>query len=202
MASPVDIANLALAHLGDKAGVTSFEPPDGSAQAQHCARFYPMARDAMLEAHDWSFARKTTQLALLADNPTGWACAYALPADCLIARQVLRAGEVPVPRGRQPVRPLPWQLDGDAIYCDEPDARLRYTAPVLDPTRFSPLAVTALSWLLASYLAGPVIGGAEGATAAAEAYQRFATTMSAAAARDANQQQLVLDHAAPWVAVR
>jgi hypothetical protein len=41
VASSVDIANLALAHLGDEAAVTSFDPPDGSAQAEHCARLLP-----------------------------------------------------------------------------------------------------------------------------------------------------------------
>ena len=49
MASEVDICNLALGHLGDNATVASLNPPEGSVQAQHCARFYPIARDALLE---------------------------------------------------------------------------------------------------------------------------------------------------------
>ena len=48
MPSEVDICNLALGHLGDSATVATIDPPEGSAQAEHCARFYPIARDARL----------------------------------------------------------------------------------------------------------------------------------------------------------
>lgn len=51
MASEVDICNLALARLGDNATVASIDPPEGSAQAEHCARFYAIARDSLLEMH-------------------------------------------------------------------------------------------------------------------------------------------------------
>ena len=40
MASEVEICNLALARLGDAATVVSIDPPEGSAQAEHCAMFY------------------------------------------------------------------------------------------------------------------------------------------------------------------
>ena len=61
MASAVDICNLALSRIGDIASVQSIDPPEASAQAIHCARFYPVARDSMLERHPWGFAtlRKT-----------------------------------------------------------------------------------------------------------------------------------------------
>ena len=36
MASDVQICNIALAHLGDTATVASINPPEGSAQAEHC----------------------------------------------------------------------------------------------------------------------------------------------------------------------
>ena len=39
-----------LGHIGDAATVSSINPPEGSAQAEHCARFYPIARDALLAA--------------------------------------------------------------------------------------------------------------------------------------------------------
>ena len=56
MASETDICNLALARLGDAALVSSISPPDGSAQAGHCAAFYPMVRDYLLERYAWSFS--------------------------------------------------------------------------------------------------------------------------------------------------
>ena len=48
MATEVDICNLALAHLGDDATIASLNPPEGSAQAEKAARFYPIARNSLL----------------------------------------------------------------------------------------------------------------------------------------------------------
>ena len=56
MATEVDICNLALAHLGDDATIASINPPEGSAQAEKAARFYPIARNTLLELHSWNFA--------------------------------------------------------------------------------------------------------------------------------------------------
>ena len=56
MASEVDICNMALAHFGQDASIDAIDPPDGSAEAEHASRFYPMARDALLERHAWPFA--------------------------------------------------------------------------------------------------------------------------------------------------
>jgi len=50
------ICNLALAHLGNQALVTSISPLDGSMEAQYCAVFYPQALNVMMAKHAWSFA--------------------------------------------------------------------------------------------------------------------------------------------------
>jgi len=60
--SEVDIVNLALANIGETARVTSIDPPDGSAQADVAARFYPIARDMMLERHTWDFSTLMVKL--------------------------------------------------------------------------------------------------------------------------------------------
>jgi hypothetical protein len=84
MASEVDICNLALSHLGDDATVSSINPPEGSAQAEHCATFYPIARDALLELHQWNFSTKRVSLALLnVTPPSTWQYVYAAPGDAL-----------------------------------------------------------------------------------------------------------------------
>src|SRR3990172_4324042 len=84
MASVVDICNLAVGHLGGDATISSIEPPDGSIAADHCQRFYPICRDAMLESHNWRFAMRRQSLALLSTTelPAEWAYAYAYPT-CL-----------------------------------------------------------------------------------------------------------------------
>lgn len=155
MASDVEICNLALAHLADEANVSSINPPEASAQAEHCARFYPIARDALLEMHDWRFASRRASLAEV-DNPLdSWAYAYALPNGCIAPRAV----HVPETTDDTLTQDfiVETEEDGDLVlYTNVEDATLRYTALVTDTTKFTPLFVTALSWLLASYLAGPV----------------------------------------------
>ena len=65
----VTICNLALGHLGDIANVKSINPPDQSVQAQLCKRFYPAARNALLEMSSWGFATVRAKLAQVG-NPT------------------------------------------------------------------------------------------------------------------------------------
>jgi hypothetical protein len=75
--SEVDICNLALANIGETAKVTSIDPVDGSAQAALCARFYPLARDSLLEMGTWSFAVERKTLTPTTNTRTEWE--YALP---------------------------------------------------------------------------------------------------------------------------
>ena len=82
MASDVDIANLMLSHIGDDATVSELDPPEGSAQAEHCATFYPIARDSLLEMHNWNFATRRIALApVTLPTGAGWLYAYAAPAN-------------------------------------------------------------------------------------------------------------------------
>ena len=77
-----DIANLALSYLGDGATVASIDPPEGSAQAQHCARFYPIALKLMLESHQWNFITRRDYLAVVQDCYfKDWRFVYAYPSD-------------------------------------------------------------------------------------------------------------------------
>lgn len=194
MSSEVDICNLALALLGDAATVTSINPPDQSAQAGHCNRFYPIARDALLEMHTWGFATTRVQLAYAATNPsTTWKYAYETPSAVVNFISVLAAtaaddssagiqmaGTVPgsIQNGLGVYTPQPFvvesDLDGnDVILTNVENALLRYTTVVTDTTRFSPLFVEALSILLAAKLAGPLIKGSEGRAAAKDMMTTF-----------------------------
>src|SRR4051812_42442865 len=89
----VDIVNLALSHLGDKANVSSISPPDQSVQAQHAARYYDHVRDGLLESFAWKFALRRATLALRADISIGsWAYVYAEPNNCLRIVNILPEG--------------------------------------------------------------------------------------------------------------
>lgn len=181
--SDIDICNLALGHLGDEATVSSIDPPEGSAQAEHCARFYPIARRTMLAAHTWSFNTRRASLALLGDTPpAGWAYAYSLPNPCLRAVAVYTPEQIdnydllgdnlqPMDQGDFNTQDFVVEsrsTNGAAVlYTNVEDAVLLYLVDVTDTTRFSSSFMLALSRLLASFLAGPIIKGTEGMKVAA-----------------------------------
>lgn len=196
MASAIDISNLALAHLGDSANVAAISPPDGSAQSKHCARFYPIARDALLEMHTWSFAKRRASLSLLdLDNisdggelPESWGFGYAWPSDCLKPIAVLLPGATDDTDGEDFVTET--LANGTkVIFTNAEDATLVYTKAITDTTKFSPLFVNALARLLASYLAGPIIKGVSGMQVSKAMMQMFMVEYGQAAAVDANAQQ-------------
>lgn len=232
MASDVDICNLALAHLGDEATVSSIDPPEGSAQAEHCARFYPMARDTVLEAHDWNFATTRGVLALVGSAWPSWAFCYELPSACVRAISVLPPGALDdysvgfprtasslgypgatfVPHGAaympQEFSIETGESDGNdaddrrLLYTNQEGAVLRYTRRVEDTTRFPPLFVDALSRLLASYLAGPVVKGTEAISVAQAQLQAYRAIITQATVSDSNQRSIKPRQSVPWIAGR
>lgn len=215
MASEVDISNLALANLGDNATIASLDPPEGSAQAEHCARFYPIARDTLLESHTWNFATKRRQLAALTSDWTSWDYCYAVPSDMLVALAVLPpeptddysegAPNQEGTSGDYVTQPFALESLSDGtvvIYTDQEDAVLRYTARITDPTKFSPLFITALAWSLASMLAGPIIKGDTGAAEAKRCLQMMNLYLGQAKISDANQRKIRPQPIVPWIARR
>ena len=233
--SEVTICNLALSHLGDTATVASIRPPDASVQAQLCARFYPIARNSLLEMEAWGFAARRALLALVADPlaasddsscPKPWRFAYAVPGDLLNALAVQDKdapgdyqawlGPIqdescrPYPQGYMPLpgAPLtvsqPYEIETlddqtQIILTDVENAVLRYTGHVENTAAFSFLFTTALSYLLASMLAGPILKGDAGIQAATQQLALFEQFKGKAAASDANQRKTRLEPAPSWI---
>lgn len=211
MASVIDVCNLALSHLGDSAQVIAISPPDGTVQAAHCARFYPLARDAVLQAFPWSFAVRRSDLALVT-NALGsdWRYAYALPSDCLRPLAALYPGlpAVDLGAGESDTGSYPHVIEsaGDGslvLYTNTPTAQLRYIGRVTDPTKFQPLVVLAIARLLASYLAGPILKGDTGAKVSLAQAKLFEAEFAAAAAADARTGSRDTRRYRPeWITVR
>lgn len=193
MTSAVDICNLALSHLGDEAQVATISPPDGTVQAAHCARYYPLARDAVLQSFPWTFATKRATLAVLA-NPyaSDWGYAYALPSTCLRPLAALNPG-VPAANfgndqsdaGSHPFVVEAAQDGTRVLYTNLPTAVLRYIDAVKDTTAFPPLVMLAISRLLAAYLAGPILKGDTGIKVSQAQLQWFKQELASACATDA-----------------
>lgn len=189
MASEVDISNLALSNIGEEAEVTAISPPDGSIQAAHCGRYYPIARNLLLEMHPWTFAMTRVSLALVsAPAPSEWAYAYAMPTDCLKDQSVLAVDALDDAAGEDYI--IEADADGNAVlYTNMVTATLRYTRAVIDTTKFTPSFVVALGSLLASYLAGPIIKGPTGMAVKAAMLKQFAIEVGIAKTQDSNRGQ-------------
>lgn len=202
MASAVDISNLALAHLGDEAAVTAISPPDGSTQASHCARYYPIARDACLEAHAWNFAtRRIAPASVPSAVPSSWQYAYTLPAECLKVLNVWGEDYAEDNKGYDFVVESN-ATQGNMIYTNAENATIRYIVRVTDTTKFSPMFVTALSYLLATYLSGPIVKGREGMAVAQAMYKMFLSEVAKAATSDSSNRQIEIKHTPDFIGVR
>lgn len=201
MASALDICNTALSRIGDIANVSSISPPEGSVQAQYCARFYPIALNTLLESHPWSFASRRALLAEKATDPWGWVYAYVTPADAIRIVSVLPA----TARNDSKSEYYDTLTDADGqviIVTNLAEASALYTFLVNNPAQFPPLFVDALSWLLASYLAGPIIKGDAGDAKARSCYQMYLMTLGQARSSNANQRQLEQSHVPEWISKR
>jgi hypothetical protein len=222
MASEIDICNLALSHLGDTATISSLYPPEGSAQAEHCSRFYPIARDGLLEMHTWNFVTRRAYLAPLETIWPEWQHSYEAPNDMLQIISILAPESegdysvaIPRPYSQADVpnvgvgiyMPQDFAIETDAtgrdiILTNQEKAMVRYTARITDTTKFPPLFVTALSWYLASMLAGPIIKGDVGQAEAKRCLATMAQWLGQAQVIDSNQRQIRPQQSTSWIANR
>jgi hypothetical protein len=202
----VDICNLALSYLGDTATVASIDPPEGSAQAQHCARFYPVALNLLLESHRWNFTTKRAYLAVVEKCTfDAWQFAYALPSDATDVISVLPKALYPVVYFRDALANDWWPLEFElsrakdfqvevfngqqVILSNACDAVARYTVSTVQPGMFPALFTDALAWKLASMLAGPLLKGDAGAAESKRCLGMYQVVMEQAKGQDANQRR-------------
>jgi len=222
MATEIDICNLALAHLGDDATIASINPPEGSAQAEHAARFYPIARNSLLESHTWNFASKRSSLATTTNTLSQWDYAYVAPADMMTPVAIISptsqndyatrmaAGDTPgnltanyaptIVAGQY--TPQQFAVEGIYIYTNQDNAMLRYQSLVTDTTKFSPIFVITLSWHLASMLAGPIIKGDQGMAQVKRCAELMRTYLSSAKQQDNLHRDITVEHIVPWTSGR
>lgn len=224
MASEVSICNLALSHIGAPANISSLD--ETTYEAELCAQFYPIARDALLEMHPWNFATERVELALLEATVSQWAYAYAMPSGVSQVLSILppestddySAGsiyfETNSPDGyiiRNDYAygyytPQPYaieMIDGQqVILTNQENAWMRYSTKQEGTTKYSPLFVIALSHYLASMIAGPLIKNDAGAAQAKAQMTLMMTALSQAKQSDSMQRSIKPRHVVPWIASR
>ena len=203
MFSVVDICNLALSHLGDKATVVSIDPPEGSAQAENCKTYWPLALQIVMEAHEWGFATKRVKPALLADKDPAWAYHYALPHDSLRVFAVLPPNASDDYEVNGQAVTADYQIeraDGQIhILTDQREAVVRYLAKVDDPALFPATFVAALAWKLASMLAGPVRKWDAGSKEVKSCEAAYANYLGLAISHDSKQRKVRPRAQTPWI---
>lgn len=188
--SVVGIYNMALVRMGHSVQVSALG--EGSAEEVACSTFYEQCRDIVLQDWPWGFARRNVLLAQLASTsaetaadafPRNWGFKYAYPSDCLHIHELVHPG-VRVPGHDQRI---PYEVLNDgankAIYTDAEDAEMVYYAKVSDVTKWDPMAISALVYLLAAEVA-PSLSRSKEVDRLMKGYYQ---TANAGAARDMNE---------------
>lgn len=201
MTSIVEICNLALSSV--RAGsINSID--ESSLQAQQCKLWYPILRDKCLRENNWNFARKIIALAPVTDVVFTQPYAYRYPNDCLeIERLVGEYEQVTTdssarywnPSGcygtiRYPEIPYDIYNIGDTKIIGTVQANLRidYTAKITDPNLFSVDFMLALSYLLASSIAIPIVGVKDGRALRSDSLSLYSSYLNSAVASDSNEK--------------
>ena len=153
MTERVDIANLALSWLGEQP-ISSLD--DESDRALQMKINYEKARDATLEAHDWTFAIKRFIPAMNAVPPV-WGASFAFDVPSDILRVIgcwpndTRTSGIPAPIDS--LEQIDWQMENNQIVTDVEVVFAKGIRRVLQEGKFSPNFVHAFAAMLASLTA-------------------------------------------------
>lgn len=156
MSARIDVANYALVLLGE-GPITSIE--DDSDTARTMLSLYYIARNAVLEAHEWSFAiRRFTPTQSSSTPDWGWSFSYELPSDIIRLLRVDRdrAGGLTTQTSDMNRHQIAHELEGRVILCNESEIHCTGIRRVDDEGIFSPLFVEAFATKLAYLAAIPI----------------------------------------------
>lgn len=155
--APHQVCNLALSYVGNSRRLNSLA--EATTEAQQCSLHYEATRDELLETFPWRFATRRAELAVLAEERTGWDFVYQLPSDCLQPQRIWDGFRVARPENRIPfdveatLNGAGTGVAGRCLLTDQEDAELIYTAECPSVALWSPTFVQAVAWALAVKLA-------------------------------------------------
>ena len=152
--SQVKIFNIALSNLGVSAPLQNSVEESPTAILMN--NYYELARDTVLEAHDWSFANAHKALAeTLEESPNpNYRYAFKYPNDCVAPRAVIDSADYK----EKKFEPAVDSSGAKIILTNSNPCILRYTKRVTNETFFTAPFVTALGFYLA-YLSAQVVTG-------------------------------------------
>lgn len=182
--SAVQLAKLALQHLGDRYDITSLD--QDTTEAEQVNLVFDNVRDALLREHPWNFTRRYVSPAALSGTPPAqWTYMYTYPSD---AMRVIRIVHPLDPRGEF-LDPLDFAVgrnatDTKVLLTDQAEPEFEYIKKITSVTEFDPLFDWAFSWRLAQAIAMPITGDG----AIADATERKANdAVGRAKMEDANE---------------
>lgn len=184
--SPVSICNKALRHIGNTKTVANLET-ERSAEADALNAFYDSALNEVMKKFPWPFAKKFATLALVEVEPTSeWGYSYRYPTDCLELRRILSGIRNDTEQTKVPYI-VSSDDEGLLILTDKQDAKVEYTRSGIDPQRFPPDFVMALSFLIGFYVA-PSLTGGDPQKLGTRAFTMYSDIISTAEASAANEE--------------
>jgi hypothetical protein len=118
--------------------------------------YYELARDSVLEAHDWTFANATKELSIAEESSINgnWQFCFTLPNDCISPRAVVDMFD----KKEKKYEPGIDSAGQKVIYTNTNPCLLKYTKRVTNETFYTARFVNALAFYLA-YLSAQVITG-------------------------------------------
>lgn len=151
----VQIAKLALQHLGDRWDITSMT--EATPEAEQVNLVFDNVRDMVLRSHPWTFAKKyTSPTALAGTVPAQWDYMFTYPSDALRIVRIVN----PLGDAQPPIKYAIGKNSSNAkvIMTNEEEPEFEYIQQITDPAEFDPSFVTAFSYRLAQYIAIPITG--------------------------------------------
>lgn len=178
--SKVQIANLALMHVGENA-ITSFIEETNAARAIN--QVYDAVRDAVLTDHLWNFAVKRIIPGQSATAPIyGFTYKFDLPTDYL--RLVGLEDNVE------------YKLAGQFIECDSSTIKIKYIAENDTPGEYDSMFVSALALRLGSTIAERLT---QSSALAKELFEAYEKALRAAKSVDAQSDYPDTVEATEWI---
>lgn len=158
--SDVQIAKLALQHIGDRFDITSLT--EATPEAEQVNLVYENVRDGLLREHPWKFSLRYVSPASLSGTvPAQWTYMFSYPSDALRIWRIVNPLD---PRGVL-LPPVKWSVgrnssDTKVLLSDEAEPEFEYTKKITDAVQYDANFVLALSWRIAAAIVRPITGDA------------------------------------------
>ena len=152
--SKTKIFNIALSNLGVSAPIQNSIQENPTAILM--SNYYELARDTVLEAHEWSFATGYKKLtsSVEASPDSNFLYSFNYPNDCVSPRAIIDCGDNKEKRFETVIDSAGFKI----ILTNSNPCVLRYTKRVENETYFTAPFVNALCFYLA-YLSAQVVSG-------------------------------------------